>query len=197
VTVISEKERLRGRMRSWRRQIDSSWRDLTSATIISLLEALPIFQRAQIIQTYVALRHEVDTHELIRRLLRAGKQVAAPKVERGKELQQYFVKDFSELKPGAFGILEPPADPSRLAPPEQFDLVLVPGLAFDRAGHRLGAGKGYYDRFLAQIKAPKIALAFAFQIVAQIPLEAHDQRVDVIVTEKEIIHTQHERAAAK
>jgi len=187
VTVVSEKERLRSRIRALRRQTGSSWRALASAAVISRLETLPIFQRAQVVETYVALRHEVDTHELIRRLLCAGKQVAAPKVETGNELQQYFIKAFSELHPGAFGILEPRPDPNRLAPPEQFDLVLVPGLAFDRAGHRLGAGKGYYDRFLAQIKAPKIALAFAFQIVAQIPLEAHDQQVDVIVTEKEAI----------
>jgi 5-formyltetrahydrofolate cyclo-ligase len=174
-------------MRTLRRQLDASWRERASAAIISRLETLPTFQHAQIIQTYVALRHEVDTHELIRRLLRAGKQVAAPKIARPNELQQYFIKDFSELQPGAFGILEPQAHPSRLASPEQFDLVLVPGLAFDRAGHRLGAGKGYYDRFLAQIKAPKIALAFDFQIVARIPVEAHDQQVDLIVTEKEVI----------
>ncbi|MDZ7362229.1 MAG: 5-formyltetrahydrofolate cyclo-ligase [candidate division KSB1 bacterium] len=187
MTVVSEKERLRDQMRTLRRQLDASWRERASAAIISRLETLPIFLHAQAVQTYVALCREVDTHELIRRLLRAGKQVAAPKVESGNELQQYFIKDFSELHPGAFGILEPPAHPSRLASPEQFDLVLVPGLAFDRAGHRLGAGKGYYDRFLAQIKAPKIALAFAFQIVEQIPVEAHDQRVNVIVTEKEVI----------
>jgi len=187
VTVLSEKEQLRNRMRALRRQTASSWRARASAAVISRLETLPVFQRARVVQTYVALRHEVDTHELIRRLLRAGKQVAAPKVEAGNELQQYFIKDFSELQPGAFGILEPQPEPGRLASPEQFDLVLVPGLAFDRAGHRLGAGKGYYDRFLAQIKAPKIALAFAFQIVERIPVEAHDQRVDVIVTEKEVI----------
>lgn len=187
MTVVSDKELLRGQMRALRRQLASSWRALASAAIISRLETLPFFQHAQIIQTYVALRQEVDTHELIRRLLRTGKQVAAPKVEAGNELRQYFISDFFELQPGAFGILEPQPESSRLASPEQFDLVLVPGLAFDRAGHRLGAGKGYYDRFLAQIKAPKIALAFAFQIVEEIPIEAHDQRVNVIVTEKEVI----------
>ena len=102
-----------------------------------------------------------------------------------KELQQYFINDFSELQAGAYGILEPRPDPSRRVATEQFDLV--PGLAFDRAGRRLGAGKGYYDRFLAGIKAPKIALAFAFQLVEQVPIEPHDQRVEVIVTENEVI----------
>jgi 5-formyltetrahydrofolate cyclo-ligase len=185
--MVSEKELLRGRIRNLRRQLDPSRRDLASAAIFSRLETLPVFQQAQAIQTYVALRHEVDTHELIRRLLREGKQVAVPKVESGSELRQYFIKDFSELRPGAFGILEPESVPNRLASPEQFDLVLVPGLAFDRAGHRLGAGKGYYDRFLAQVSAPKIALAFAFQIFEKVLIEAHDQQVDMIVTEEEII----------
>lgn len=187
MTVISEKELLRAQIRRRRRQIDLNWRGLASAAIVSNLETLPVFQRAQIIQTYVALRHEVDTHELIRRLLQNGKQVVAPKVDSVNELQQYFIKDFFELQAGAFGILEPPADSNRLAPVEQFDLVLVPGLAFDRTGRRLGAGKGYYDRFLAPVTAPKIALAFAFQIVDKIPIAAHDQQVDVIVTEKEVI----------
>jgi len=187
VTVASEKELLRARMRAQRRQLDSTGRDLASAAIIARLETLAIFQRAQIIQTYAALRHEVDTHEMIRRLLRDGKQVAVPKVESGNELRQYFIKDFSELKTGAFGVLEPAPNPKRIAASNQFDLVLAPGLAFDRAGNRLGAGKGYYDRFLAQIKAPKIALVFAFQIVDSIPVEAHDQRIDMIVTEKEVI----------
>ncbi len=64
----------------------------------------------------------------------------------------------------------------------------MPGLAFDHSGHRLGAGKGYYDRFLAQVQAPKIALAFAFQIVDKIPIEPHDQCIDVMVTENEVIY---------
>jgi 5-formyltetrahydrofolate cyclo-ligase len=189
VTSRAEKELLRAQIRARRRALDSSWHDRASRAIAARLEALPVFQRARCIQTYVALRYEVDTHELIRRLLREGKQVAVPRVAGDNELQQYRLNNFSELQIGAFGILEPPSDPrlAGLVTPAQFDLVLVPGLAFDRAGRRLGAGKGYYDRFLAGINAPKIALAFAFQIFARVPVEAHDQRVDMIVTEKEMI----------
>jgi 5-formyltetrahydrofolate cyclo-ligase len=187
VTSRAAKNLLRAQIRAQRRQMDSAWRDRASRAIIARLETLPVFQRARCIQTYVALRPEVDTHGLIRRLLRAGKQVAAPRIASGQELQQYRLNDFSELQVGAFGILEPPPDPSRRAMPAQFDLVLVPGLAFDRTGNRLGAGQGYYDRFLAGIAAPKIALAFAFQIIEQIPVEPHDQRIDMIVTENEVI----------
>ena len=187
MTRRAEKELLRAQIRARRRRMNPSWRELASRAIFSRLEALPVFQRAPCIQTYVALRHEVDTQALIPRLLQQGKRVAVPRVESGQELQQYFIQDFSELQAGAFGILEPRPDPGRRVAAESFGLVLVPGLAFDRAGNRLGAGKGFYDRFLAEIQAPKIALAFAFQLVEQVPIEPHDQRVDMIVTENEAI----------
>lgn len=187
MTLVAAKERLRAQIRAQRREMNADWRDGASQTILSRLEALPVFQHARCVQTYVALRYEVDTHELIRRMLRGGKQVVVPRVAGENTLQQYFINDFTELQAGAFGIPEPPSDSDRLAALESFDLVLVPGLAFDRTGHRLGAGKGYYDRFLAGLQVPKIALAFAFQLVERVPIEPHDQRVDIIVTENEVI----------
>ena len=187
MTVVAAKERLRVQIRARRREMHADWREGASRTIFSRLQALPVFQHARCIQTSVALRYEVDTHELIRRMLQEGKQVVVPRVGAGNTLQHYFIDDFSALQAGAFGILEPSPDSDRLAAVESFDLVLVPGFAFDRAGHRLGAGKGYYDRFLAGMQVPKIALAFAFQLVAHVPLEPHDQRVDMIVTEDEVI----------
>ena len=143
MTLPAEKARLRAQIRRRRREFDPAARDRANRAIDFRLESLPILQRAHCVQTYVSLPQEVDTHALIRRLLRAAT--------------------------------------------ETFDLVLVPGLAFDRTGNRLGAGKGYYDRFLAGMKAPKIALAFAFQIVEPVPTAPHDQRVDMIVTEDEVI----------
>jgi 5-formyltetrahydrofolate cyclo-ligase len=183
-----EKNLLREKMRALRRQLDPAWKAAASQAIVSHLEALPVFQQARVIHTYVAWRNEVDTHDLIRRLLREGRRIAVPKVETATgQLQQYFIADFSELQNGAFGILEPSPDPDRLAAPSQFDLVLVPGLAFDRAGNRLGMGKGHYDRFLAEVRTPKIALAFEFQLVEKLPVEAHDQRVNMIITEKNVL----------
>jgi 5,10-methenyltetrahydrofolate synthetase len=129
VTVVSEKERLRDRMRTLRRQRDFSWRERASAAIVSRLETLPTFQHAQIIQTYVALPHEVDTHELIQRLLRAGKQVAAPKIARPNELQQYFIQRFFRAATRRFWH-------SRAAGPSQ--LVRVAGTIRSRARARPG-----------------------------------------------------------
>jgi 5-formyltetrahydrofolate cyclo-ligase len=183
-----EKDRLREQMRTLRRQLDPARKAAASQAIVSRLEALPVFQQARVIHTYVAWRNEVDTHDLIWRLLREGRRVAVPKVEPATgQLQHYFIANFSELQDGAFGILEPPPAPDRLAAPSQFDLVLVPGLAFDRAGNRLGMGKGHYDRFLAEVRAPKIALAYDFQLVEKLPVEAHDQRVAIIITEKNVL----------
>ncbi len=184
---MPEKDRLREQMRTLRRQLDPARKVAASQAIVSRLEALPVFQQARVIHTYVAWRNEVENHDLIRRLLREGRRVAVPKVELATgQLQHYFIADFSELQKGAFGILEPPRDPNRLAAPSQFDLVLVPGLAFDRAGNRLGLGKGHYDRFLIEVHAPKIALAYDFQLVDKLPAEAHDQRVNIIITEKSV-----------
>jgi 5-formyltetrahydrofolate cyclo-ligase len=187
-SAASEKNQLREQMRARRRQLDPARKAAMSQALVSRLEALSVFQQARVIHTYVAWRNEVDTHDLIRRLLQKGRRVAVPKVEPATgQLQHYFIADFSEMQEGAFGILEPASDPDRIAVPSQFDLVLVPGLAFDRAGNRLGMGKGHYDRFLAEVRAPKIALAYDFQIAEKLPAEAHDQRVDVIVTEKNVI----------
>lgn len=187
MSVIAEKVWWRARIREQRRQLDPAWRDRASAQILAHVETLPVFQRARTFHTYVALPFEVDTHELIRRLLSRGQQVAVPKVERDNALHQFFITDLSALQAGVLGILEPVPEMSRRATLAQFDLIIVPGLAFDHAGNRLGAGKGYYDRFLAQVTAPKIALAFAFQIVENIPIAEHDQRVDMIVTEEGLI----------
>jgi len=187
VTLLTEKERLRAQIRLRRREFDSVARDRANRAINSRLESLPILQRAHCMQIYVSLPQEVDTHALIRRLLRAGKRIAVPRVAAENLLQQYFIGDLAELQTGAFGILEPRPGSTPRAATEIFDLVFVPGLAFDRAGNRLGAGKGYYDRFLAEMTAPKIALAFAFQLVEQVPIEKHDQRVDMIVTEDEVM----------
>jgi len=187
-SAASEKNLRREQMRALRRQLDPAWKAAASQTIVSRLEALPIFQQARVVHTYVAWRNEVDTHDLLRRLLQKGRRVAVPKVEPATgHLQHYFIADFSELQEGAFGILEPPSDLSRLAAPSQIDIVLVPGLAFDRAGNRLGMGKGHYDRFLAEGHAPKIALAYDFQLIEKLPVAAHDQRVAMIITEKNVI----------
>jgi len=113
-----------------------------------------------------------------------GKRVAMPRVE-GDDLKFHWVTCREELAPGKFGIPEPRAT----APPAgfSFDLILVPGMAFDHKGGRLGRGRGYYDRFLAAANGLLAGVCFDDQLVSEVPCEPHDARVDAVVTPSEIV----------
>ena len=127
---------------------------------------------------------EGHTHEMIKDALR-NKTVIIPKVAHS-ELEPSVIIDFDNLIPAKFGILEP-IELMKIAY-KNIDLVLVPGIVFDKEGHRIGYGFGYYDKFLKKVpKAVKVGLAFDFQIVDRIPAEEHDVPVDFIITEKRII----------
>lgn len=128
------------------------------------------------------------TARLIELLLQHKKKVAVPKmVIPWRLLENYYIQELSAVSAGQFGILEP--DP-RLCEPamlRDLQLIIVPGVAFDRRGNRLGSGHGYYDRFLAQSAAPRIGLAFEMQIVDRVPVGEHDEKMHFIVTENEMI----------
>ncbi|TYP54196.1 5-formyltetrahydrofolate cyclo-ligase [Thermosediminibacter litoriperuensis] len=157
-----------------------------SEKIISTLFALEEFKKSGIVMFYVDARNEVETREAIERALSMGKRVAVPKTIKGQRLLAVEIKGTGELVPGTFGILEPEKDDG--LDPEVIDLVVVPGVAFDRRGYRLGYGAGYYDGFLPRLRpeVKKIALAFELQLTEYIPAEKHDIRMDAIVTEKGI-----------
>lgn len=162
-----------------------------SNQIAARLLALPEYREAKQIMSYVAFRHEVETRDIITRSLAMGKKVAVPlTVSREKKLIPSQVYDFpGDLAPGCWGILEPRPETLRPVDPSEIDLVLVPGLAFDRQGHRLGYGGGFYDRFLAQLPAPStsVALAYSFQVLPEVEHGENDWPVDIIITEAEII----------
>jgi len=115
--------------------------------------------------------------------LKKGKRMYVPRVDWAqKRIQAIEVHSLIELQPGAYGIAEPPLDEKKVGRPEDLDLVIVPGLGFDLRGARLGRGEGYFDRFLKQARrAYKIGLAFECQIVAEIPRDVTDERVDEIL----------------
>jgi len=143
------------------------------------------FKKAGTILFYASMKGEVQTKEMIHGALRMGKQVAVPKI-RGNELRLYSISGWGELKKSRRGIPEPMNAPSMQL--KKIGLIILPGLAFDRFGNRLGRGKGYYDRLLSKAeKPPRIGLAFAFQALSKIPHNSKDQKVHKILTEKEII----------
>ena len=162
-------------------------RRLKSRRIAAKLFRLAGFRRAGIVCFYAALAGEVDTLFMIDRAIRMGKRVAVPLVDlENKELELFEIKDrAADLKKGAFGIWEPRRRRTMLVRPRSVDLVIVPGVAFDRSRNRLGRGLGFYDRFLKRLKrsTPAVGLAFSFQVVSKVPVESHDQKLDKILTE--------------
>ena len=152
------------------------------------MSALDEVQRADAIHCYASsLPGEVGTDGLIARLLTERRRVMCPRVRAHGQLEHREISALSHLLDAAFGLREP--DPE-LAPPVDpgiADVIVVPGVAFDVEGGRLGMGGGYYDRFLAQVSAPIVGLAFEMQLFDALPMSAHDQRVDLIVTELRVI----------
>ncbi len=166
-------------------------KDGKSAIICARVEALPEFQSARRVQFYVDVRSEVRTRPLLGRALEAGKKVIVPCCV-DDNLELFHLEKMEELEPGCFGILEPRNDlrglPARKFDVGNVDLILVPGVAFDRRGGRMGHGRGFYDRLLrrARPQTPLIALAFECQLVEAVPMEEHDLHVDKVVTEDAI-----------
>jgi 5-formyltetrahydrofolate cyclo-ligase len=150
------------------------------------------FLEAKIALLYVSGDYEVATDHIIKRSYAYGKIVVLPAFDPVKfEMNLMKVDNFEkELVPGPRGVLEPDASRCKIVPLERIDIAVLPGLAFDEKGARLGSGKGYYDRLIPRlaITTRKVALTFEEQIVPQVPMEAHDKHVDIIITDKRIIY---------
>lgn len=144
------------------------------------------FKRAKCVMFYVATDKEVETEFMITAAKNFGKEIVVPTIlVREKRMIASFIKDLkTELAPGPYGILQPKRECLRPAPGSKIDLVVVPGLAFDRQGRRLGRGRGYYDKFLASLSAhiPRIGLAFDFQVLKDLPAFSHDISVTKVIS---------------
>jgi len=189
-TKTLTKEQLRQRAREKLAALTLAEARAGSAAIWERLSVLGEFSAAARLLIYVSTGNEVDTHGLIRQLLAMGREVSVPRFE--PATQSYVaseVRDFdADLATGEFGILEPRTEAIRPAAFDQIGAVLVPGLAFDETGNRLGRGLGHFDRLLRQTGGVKIALAFDFQVLDEVPAEPHDARVDFIVTETRVVN---------
>ncbi|MFH0754329.1 MAG: 5-formyltetrahydrofolate cyclo-ligase [Candidatus Omnitrophota bacterium] len=157
-----------------------------SRVILEKMMAFPAFMNARTVMFYASFKGEVDTFSLIQRAMDLNKRVALPLVwKEKKRIVVLLIKSLEELKPGAYGIQEPVDRGDNRLDSAELDLVVVPGVAFDRQCNRLGRGKGYYDRFLSDLPAqtPTIALAYDFQVVDALPgVESHDRPVTYLLT---------------
>ena len=160
-----------------------------SAAICDRARELPELAAAQTVMIFATFRTEIDTGPLIDWALAQGKVVALPRITGPRKMLAFRVDDVNaDLEPGTWDIPEP-TQACELVDPRDIDAVVVPGAAFDCDGHRCGYGGGFYDNYLPQTRegVPRVALAFEAQIVDQLPCEAHDLPVTVIVTEDRVI----------
>jgi 5-formyltetrahydrofolate cyclo-ligase len=155
------------------------------------------YQQSEKIMLYISTKSEVQTQRIIESAQKDNKSIYIPLIiPEQHDLIPSLVIDFEkEIALGNLGIYQPRKEFHRLFPPSILDLVIVPGLAFNQQGHRLGRGGGYYDRFLKKlpVQAYSIALAFEMQMIEQIPLEENDMPVDCIITEKRIIKLKNDK----
>lgn len=151
-----------------------------SANICLLLEKHRLFQQVSCVALYYALPGEVETASLLEKWYQQKKLVLPLVKGNDLQFQQYLGKD--ALQKGAFNIWEPD-ETCPIVGLQEIELIIVPGVAFDRSRNRLGRGKGFYDRILTQLEIPKIGICFDFQLKEHIPTEAFDEKMDVILTE--------------
>jgi len=184
-----KKREIRERAHANRR--DQEDKDEISRQIVAAFIALPEYRAARTVMFYVDVRSEVRTRHDLAEALGHGKRIVVPYCVDG-ELELFHLEEMDELEIGMYKILEPRSDlrdvETKRVDPGELDLIMVPGVAFDREGGRTGHGKGYYDKLLqhARPDAPLVALAFECQIFGQIPTQSHDVYMDKVITERAI-----------
>lgn len=177
------KQQLRERMLASRDALSESEVEALSSGVADRLFGSRRFTEARVVAFYLSKGSEVDTSGMIGRALRLGKEVLVPVT--GSEISFARFTSFTDLRPGRFGIREPA--PPYSAPSRDPDVVVVPGVSFGLCMHRLGYGKGYYDRYLSKSPAYRIGICYDFQVVERLPTHGDDERMDEIVTEKRVI----------
>lgn len=177
------KQSLRNEMLKKRKELAEEERKFLSERVMQKLLGLPEFRKAKKIGFYLAKDDEVQTLAMIKHCWVEGKEVLVPVVE-GEGMKFVKYSPVHQTKNGSYNIPEP--EKKEYATGK--DLVVVPGVVFDRKGNRIGRGRAYYDKYLkGKRKVLKVGVAFSFQVVDSLPKEGHDVPVDIIVTEKEVI----------
>ncbi len=188
----AKKSEIRKSTRAKRDALSKKERSEKSAAIMEQLFDFANFLESRIVLFYMSNNSEVDTEPMVRKALEIEKIVALPLIDRGKQEIVPFKVDNLErdVRPRYRKIREPIPQRCKQVPVKHVNLAIIPGIAFDERGGRIGYGTGFYDRFIPQldITTRKVALSFECQIVPQIPMEPHDRYTDIIITEKRIIY---------
>ncbi|GKU30413.1 5-formyltetrahydrofolate cyclo-ligase [Clostridium folliculivorans] len=183
-----EKKEIRKKILEYRETIDENQRKMWDEEIFKSLINSDLYKRSNTIFAFVSFKSEVDTHKIINHALSNGKTICVPKINSKQEgIKIYKIDNFDQLKEGYFGILEP-VESCEKVDSNTLDLILMPGVAFDRHGGRVGYGAAFYDRFLSNMSKQvyKVALAYDFQVMDTVPMDEHDVKIDGVITEREM-----------
>ena len=183
MTRTEEKQQLRRTMRALESGLSARYKEESSRAIAGHLLAMPEYQEAGTVFCFVGTDREIDTRPILEDILAAGKRLCVPLCTGKGIMELRQVTDLRQLVPGAYGILEPPADAPIVAV-DEVDFAVMPCLTCNRLGQRLGRGGGYYDRFLSHYRGGTVLLCQENLIREEIPLEPHDYPVPWVLTER-------------
>jgi len=182
---ILEKRKLRKEYRAAYTELRQEYINESDKGIFENLSKLPEFLSSRVIFTYYSINAEPDTHRIIELALKMGKVVTLPIIRGNGIMDAAIIKSLAEIGDGAYNIPAPPEN-SEIISPDKIEFAVIPALAFDRDGFRLGQGGGYYDRFLNGAGFFTVGIARSKFFVDRVPREVHDEKLRCIVTENEI-----------
>lgn len=180
-----DKSSLRKLLLAKRDGLSADFIEIASKKIHKNLKKIPAYNSAKIIAAYYSIGSEVRTYCILEEIISEGKILALPRVDQDR-LVFHQVEKFKDLQKGEFDIMEPKQNSQII---NKFDVVIVPAIAATKNGHRLGYGKGFYDRFLSGVQTTTITLVYSKFVVKNIPLSEGDIKINWIVTEDQIINS--------
>lgn len=186
--IAALKKELRGRIASKAASLPLEYRLVANNQIKKNVYSLPEYKQADTIITFVSVEAEPDTRDIIEAALAEGKRVAVPRLLDNNDMEACIIKNLDELQAMRYSLYEPPAGTPVLNPNEA-GLIMVPCLACDERGGRIGHGKGYYDRFLDRLNVPTACLCYSLLLQKKLPQMPHDHLMDIVISENGIIRT--------
>ena len=188
--IRDHKNKLRNKYKSIRTSMTYEYKSKLDNAVFNRLISLNVYKQADVILTFVSTDIEVDTHQLIKYSLEQGKKVAVPKCISGtRNMAFYLIESFDDLEVATFSVLEPKTDKCTILENFENSICIVPGLAFDLNGYRLGYGKGYYDRFLSRYNGKTIGVCYCSCTLNKLIKGKFDRNVDILITDKFIHRT--------
>jgi len=180
-----KKQEIRKELLAARANLPISYMIKIDKKIIQMLLSLPEYKASEMIFCFIGVRNEIDTMPFINAAMQAGKCVCAPRCIDNETMEARVISGFNDLERGMYGLMEP-NNRCRTIEPAEIDLAIIPCLACDAEGHRIGYGGGYYDKYMADKRFCKAVLCREQDIIDNAPVDSYDVTVDIVITEKQI-----------